>query len=652
MTPPAAPAPRRVRKNKDEPSAVAWLWRQTRRRRRRLAVCVLPLLLSSVLVLLLGWGLRQAVDSGLAAAEPAALNLWTALLLLIVAMVAALAWARLFLTARLAEEIVRELRLRLLGGLLRADPRRFTSLRREGAVASALADSTLLQSGLITFFPMALRHLILLLGGLLLGLLTEPRLALVFLFFLSPVVLAVAFLGRRVRGYSRRAQSRLGEVAGLAEEAVAGIETVQAFGGEDEFARRFGAALDSAHVVSLLRVRWRAHLTSVAIGLSSGVAVLIFWLGARDVLAGGLSPGALSAFVFYAVVVAGAAGALGEVSGEVQRILGAAERLGELERMTGTAAETATTTTAAELKKTTTTAAAKTSATTAMELKTTTTAAAKTSVETATATATTTAAGVSLSFRDVHYSYPEGEAEGKRERAAALSGVSFEAAAGELVALVGEVGSGKSTIFRLLLGMDAPNSGAIEADGVPLSRLSAGGLRGCTGLVEQRPWLFTGSLRENLLLGGASVPDADLLALLDEAGAGDLVSRLGRGVAARALDAILEGGGAGLSGGERQLVAIVRALARSPRLLLLDEASASLDALREERLLSVLARLRGRVTVLVTAHRLSTARVADRVVVLSGGRVTESGPHDALVSSGGLYAGFVMIQDLGSSRVN
>ncbi|MDA7982471.1 MAG: ABC transporter transmembrane domain-containing protein, partial [Alphaproteobacteria bacterium] len=329
-----SPAARRVRKNKDEPSAVAWLWRQTRRRRRRLAVCVLPLLLSSVLVLLLGWGLRQAVDSGLAAAEPAALNLWTALLLLIVAMVAALAWARLFLTARLAEEIVRELRLRLLGGLLRADPRRFTSLRREGAVASALADSTLLQSGLITFFPMALRHLILLLGGLLLGLLTEPRLALVFLFFLSPVVLAVAFLGRRVRGYSRRAQSRLGEVAGLAEEAVAGIETVQAFGGEDEFARRFGAALDSAHVVSLLRVRWRAHLTSVAIGLSSGVAVLIFWLGARDVLAGGLSPGALSAFVFYAVVVAGAAGALGEVSGEVQRILGAAERLGELERMT------------------------------------------------------------------------------------------------------------------------------------------------------------------------------------------------------------------------------------------------------------------------------------------------------------------------------
>lgn len=631
MTSPAAPAPRRVRKNKDEPSAVAWLWRQTRRRRRRLAVCVLPLLLSSVLVLLLGWGLRQAVDSGLAAAEPAALNLWTALLLLIVAMVAALAWARLFLTAHLAEEIMRELRLRLLGGLLRADPRRFTSLRREGAVASALADSTLLQSGLITFFPMALRHLILLLGGLLLGLLTEPRLALVFLFFLSPVVLAVAFLGRRVRGYSRRAQSRLGEVAGLAEEAVAGIETVQAFGGEDEFARRFGAALDSAHVVSLLRVRWRAHLTSVAIGLSSGVAVLIFWLGARDVLAGGLSPGALSAFVFYAVVVAGAAGALGEVSGEVQRILGAAERLGELERMTGTAPET-TTATAAELKKTATTTAA------------------KTSLETA--TATTTAAGVSLSFRDVHYSYPEGEAEGERERAAALSGVSFEAAAGELVALVGEVGSGKSTIFRLLLGMDAPNSGAIEADGVSLSRLSAGGLRGCTGLVEQRPWLFTGSLRENLLLGGASVPDADLLALLDEAGAGDLVSRLGRGVAARALDAILEGGGAGLSGGERQLVAIVRALARSPRLLLLDEASASLDALREERLLSVLARLRGRVTVLVTAHRLSTARVADRVVVLSGGRVTESGPHDALVNSGGLYAGFVMIQDLGSSRVN
>ncbi|MDA8010161.1 MAG: ATP-binding cassette domain-containing protein [Alphaproteobacteria bacterium] len=214
------------------------------------------------------------------------------------------------------------------------------------------------------------------------------------------------------------------------------------------------------------------------------------------------------------------------------------------------------------------------------------------------------------------------------------------------------MGSGKSTIFRLLLGMDAPNSGAIEADGVSLSRLSAGGLRGCTGLVEQRPWLFTGSLRENLLLGGASVPDADLLALLDEAGAGDLVSRLGRGVAARALDAILEGGGAGLSGGERQLVAIVRALARSPRLLLLDEASASLDALREERLLSVLARLRGRVTVLVTAHRLSTARVADRVVVLSGGRVTESGPHDALVNSGGMYAGFVMIQDLGSSRVN
>jgi len=309
------------------------------------------------------------------------------------------------------------------------------------------------------------------------------------------------------------------------------------------------------------------------------------------VVSGRTSPGELAAFIFYAFIVAGSVGAISEVYSDLQRAAGATERLMELLHSPSALAES-----------------------------------------NAPATLPADVRG-RLSLESVSFSYPS------RPDRPVLQDVSFEVAAGEMVALVGPSGAGKSTLFDLLLRFYDPQSGTVRLDGLDVRALALSDLRSCIGFVPQDPVLFAGTLRENLCY---AVPDADperIAEALRLAHADGFVAALPQG-----LDTRVGESGTGLSGGQKQRLAIARALLTRPRILLLDEATSALDAESEERIRNSIDALKGRCTILVIAHRLSTVRRADRILVLENGTLVGSGDHDSLLRSSDLYARFARIQ--------
>ncbi|MBT4427378.1 MAG: ATP-binding cassette domain-containing protein [Rhodospirillaceae bacterium] len=552
---------------------------------------LVALTVSAASVLAMGVGLRLLIDDGLGGDDVHQLNEALVYLIGMVVLLAASTYSRFYLVSWLGERVVADIRRAILARILRLSPA-FFEINKTGELLSRITtDTTLLQTVIGSQASSALRNLLMLTGGIAMLFVTSPRLAGLVFILVPVVVLPIIILGKRVRQRSRLSQDRIADLGGQAEEALNAIHTVQAFGQENNIDNRLGEKVDSAFHTALTRVRARAFLTAFVILIVFTGIAFVLWLGGRDVLDGSLSPGELSAFLFFAALVAGSMGSLSEVYGDLQHAAGAAERLVEL------------------LRQESDIAAPQNPA------------------------ALTEPPRGAVALKNVTFNYPS------RPDEPALNAYTLDVAPGERVALVGPSGAGKTSVFNLLLRFYDPGAGEVQIDGMDLRRVRPEEARARFGLVPQEPVIFAADGWENIRFGRPEADDQEVRAAARAAGAEAFLDALPDGFAT-----FLGEKGMRLSGGQKQRLAIARAILRNPAILLLDEATSALDAESERAVQEALETLMAGRTTLVIAHRLATVQKADRIVVMEQGRVVAEGTHDALVAEDGLYARLAALQ--------
>ena len=572
--------------------------------RRQLLLAMLALATASACVLALGQGLRGVIDSGFGSGDPAHLNAALAAFVLIALVLAVATWLRFYFMMSTGERVVADLRRAVYAQVLSLSPGFFDETRTGEIISRLTNDSTQLQQVIGFGFSMFLRNLLMMAGAVLLLVLSSPKLALLILVGIPATLVPILLVGRRVRRLSRDNQDRVADVSSQVDESVHEIRTVQAWGHEAADQAAFGLATDAACAAGVLRVRVKAWLIAIVMLIGFCAVGVILWIGGQDVLAGRMSAGELSAFVFYAVLVATSSATVSEVWGEIQRAAGATERLMDLlDTQPGLQPRLPVQSLVP-------------------------------SAQSAPQSAHSGARG-ELVFEQVSFSYPT------RPEVKALEGLSLRVRPGERVALVGPSGAGKSTLFALLLRFYDPQAGRVLLDGVDLAHCLAQQVRSAFALVPQDPVIFAASVRDNLRYGCLQASDAQVLAACEAAHAMEFIQRLPQG-----LDTQLGERGVKLSGGQRQRLSIARAILADRPVLLLDEATSSLDAESERQVAMALEQLsRGRTT-LVIAHRLATVRNADRILVLERGAVHAQGTHAQLMQEDGLYAQLARLQFL------
>jgi ATP-binding cassette subfamily B protein len=561
------------------------------RYRGHLIAALLALIVAAAAMLSVPVAVRRVIDHGFSGSDAAIVNQYFAVMLAVVGVLAVASGVRFYLVTWLGERVVADLRDKVFAHLLELSPA-FYERERTGEVVSRLtADTTQIKSAFSTSASIVLRNLVMLIGAIVMMMVTSLKLSGLVLIAIPLIVLPLILFGRKVRSLSRDAQDTLADSAAFAQERLSAVTAVQSFVQEKATRANFESATARAFTAAARRTFARGFLTTAIIFLSLGSVTMVLWYGAREVIAGTMTPGSLSQFVLFAVLAASSLGELSQVWGEIQSAAGASERIAELldekPEITAPAAPVA------------------------LPLP---------------------ALG-QVDFDGVKFHYAS------RSDGPALEDLSFSIAPGETVALVGPSGAGKTTVFALIQRFYDPQEGRVRIDGIDIRTADPRAVRSRIAVVPQDTVIFSGTVLDNIRFGRPDASQAELLAAAQAARVDEFADRL-----PKAYDTEVGERGVTLSGGQRQRIAIARAILRDAPILLLDEATSALDAESEALIQEALEQLtRGRTT-LVIAHRLATVRNAGRILVLDQGRLVAQGRHGELTKSSPLYSRLAELQ--------
>ncbi|AQX21900.1 ATP-binding cassette, subfamily B [Bartonella sp. CDC_skunk] len=551
----------------------------------------LSLLVAAFVTLALPVAIRQMLDHGFSAPSNGKIHFYFGILFILAFLLALASAIRYYCVVTLGERFIADLRRDVFQHILHLSPDFFDDSHSGEIVSRLLTDTTQIKLAVGSTTSTALRHLIVVIGAIVMMVITNAKLSFLVLISIPLIAIPLIIFGRKVRTRTRTTQDRLAEANALASEQVSAIRTVQAFTAEKDISERFSMLIERVFQTARTSVILRSCFTGFMIFLVFSSIVAILWIGSQDMLHGTMTSGTLGQFVLYAVFAATTFTQLSEIGAELVQAAGAAERLAEL----------------LQKKPTITTPASPLSR--ALPIQ------------------------GSLIFDRVHFSYPS------RPEKKIFRDLSFSIKAGETVAFVGHSGAGKSTLFSLILRFYDPISGQIKFDGIDINRLSLHDLRSSISYVPQEIDIFEGTIRENIAFGAHNPNQEQIIAAAQAANASEFIDSLPKG-----FDTQVGERGITLSGGQKQRIGLARAILRNAPLLLLDEATSALDATNEKLVQKALDELMKNRTTLVIAHRLATVLKADRILVMDQGSIVEEGTHTQLIEKNGIYARLAKLQ--------
>ena len=559
--------------------------------KKQIAIAAVALVFTAALTLGLVQYVRIIVDSGFVEGSTEALNTAVLGFFLIAIFQAIGTFARFYWVSWLGERVTADIRMAVYAHIIHLHPGYFED-NLSGEIQSRITtDTTLIQSVIGSSASIALRNLLMMLGGTIFLFITNPKLTSVVMICIPLVIGPILYFGKKVRLLSRSSQDEIANVGAYVGETIQQIKTVQAYNHQSHDDKQFSDHVETAFNVALRRIMMRSFLITIVITLVFGALAVMIWVGGQDVINGTMSAGELTAFVAYAVIVASAVGAISQVISELQRAAGAMERLMELlEAVNEIEAPEEPRQLNGNFK------------------------------------------GL-LTLTDVSFAYSS------RPENPALDGVTLQIRSGESVALVGPSGAGKSTLFDLVLRFYDPQSGSIELDGVDIRELDPQELRSNIAIVSQQPTMFTGNVWDNIRYGRPDASDEEVRNAAESAYASEFIDKLPEGY-----DSYLGEAGIRLSGGQKQRIAIARAILKDPEILLLDEATSALDAESERKVQMALEKLMANRTSLVIAHRLATVMNVSKIAVLDSGKLIAQGSHKELLLESKLYANLAKLQ--------